>query len=250
MDRTVTSALVGSLALSLTLVPLLCAKLLRKDLGHGDNRLVEWLKARYEPLLRKAIARPRLIKGFAVATLVASLALATQLGSEFLPELNEGTTWVNLTLTAPVSPAESQEQVREARRALHTAPEVRTVISKVGRPDDGTDPKIFNSAEFYVDFIPDSEWRAGKTKDDLIREMDAAVSAIPGMEPSFSQPIRDNVRESISHADGQIVIKVRGEDLDLINAEAQQILPKDATVPGVARPLTDPFASLPHFSAS
>ncbi len=247
MAWTVTSALVGSLALSLTLVPLLCAKLLRKDLGHGDNRLVEWLKARYEPLLRKAIARPRLIKGFAVATLVASLALATQLGSEFLPELNEGTTWVNLTLPASVSPAEAQEQVREARRALHTVPEVRTVISKVGRPDDGTDPKIFNSAEFYVDFIPDSEWRAGKTKDDLIREMDAAVSAIPGMEPSFSQPIRDNVLESISQVDGQIVIKVRGEDLDLINAEAQQILAKVATVPGVARAFIDRVGSLPQF---
>jgi heavy metal efflux system protein len=247
MAWTVTSALIGSLIVSLTLVPLLCAKLLKKDLAHGDNRLVEWLKARYEPLLRRAIANPRFIKGVAVAMLVATFAIATQLGSEFLPELNEGTTWVNLTLPASVSPMEAQEQLREVRRALHSVPEVHTVISKVGRPDDGTDPKVFNSAELYVDFVPESEWRSGKSKDDLIREMDGAVSAIPGMEPSFSQPIRDNVLESISQVDGQIVIKVRGEDLDSINAEAQQILARIATVPGVVRAFIDRAGSLPQF---
>ena len=247
MAWTVTSALIGSLVLSLTLVPLLCAKLLKKDLAHGDNRLVEWIKVRYEPLLRKSIARPRLVKGIAVAMLVVTFAIATQLGSEFLPELNEGTTWVNLTLPASVSPQEAQEQVRGVRRALHTVPEVRTVISKVGRPDDGTDPKIFNAAEFYVDFTPESEWRKGKGKEDLIRDMDNAVSAIPGMEPSFSQPIRDNVLESISQVDGQIVIKVRGEDLDLINAEARQILSRISTVKGVVRAFIDRAGSLPQF---
>ncbi|HET9578361.1 MAG TPA: CusA/CzcA family heavy metal efflux RND transporter, partial [Usitatibacter sp.] len=247
MAWTVTSALIGSLVLSLTLVPLLCLKWLRKDIAHGDNRLVGWLKRRYEPLLRGAIERPRLVVAIAVIALVASIAVGTQLGSEFLPELNEGTTWVNLTLPPSVSPQEAQEQVRAVRAALHTVPEVRTVISKVGRPDDGTDPKIFNSAEFYVDFIPESEWRAGKKKEDIIREMDAAVSQIPGMEPSFSQPIRDNVLESISQVDGQIVIKVRGEDLDRINAEAKQILDRIATVPGVARSFIDREGSLPQY---
>src|SRR5512140_893996 len=229
------------------MVPLLCLKVLRRDIAYVSNRLVEWLKRRYEPLLRKAIERPRLVVAVAVIALAASIAVGTQLGSEFLPELNEGTTWVNLTLPPSVSPQEAQEQVRAVRAALHTVPEVRTVISKVGRPDDGTDPKIFNSAEFYVDFIPESEWRAGKKKEDIIREMDAAVSEIPGMEPSFSQPIRDNVLESISQVDGQIVIKVRGEDLDRINAEAKQILDRIATVPGVARSFIDRAGSLPQY---
>jgi cobalt-zinc-cadmium resistance protein CzcA len=238
---------VGSLVLSLTLVPLLALKLLRRDLAHGDNRMVEWVKRRYEPVLRSAIAHPRRVIAVAVASLVLSFAVASQLGSEFLPELNEGTIWINLTLPPSVSPAEAQEQVRAVRRALHTVPEVRTVISKVGRPDDGTDPKIFNSAEIYVDFVPESEWRAGRTKDGLIAEMDAAVSAIPGMEPSFSQPIRDNVLESISQVDGQIVIKVRGEDLDRINAEAAQILERIAPVKGVARSFIDRAGSLPQY---
>jgi cobalt-zinc-cadmium resistance protein CzcA len=247
MAWTVTSALVGSLLISLTLVPLLCYKLLKKRVPHGDNRMVEWIKARYEPLLRKAIERPQLVSGVALAALILSLAAGSRLGSEFLPELNEGTIWVNLTLPPSVSPMEAQEQVHEVRRSLHTVPEVRTVISKVGRPDDGTDPKIFNSAEFYVDFVPESQWRSGKSRDDLIKEMDAAVSAIPGMEPSFSQPIRDNVLESISQVDGQIVIKVRGEDLDGINADARQILERIATVPGVARAFIDRDGSLPQY---
>jgi cobalt-zinc-cadmium resistance protein CzcA len=247
MAWTVTSALVGSLIFSLTLVPLLCAKLLKKNVAHGDNRLVEWIKARYEPLLRRAIAKPQLIKGIAVAALVGTFFLASQLGSEFLPELNEGTTWVNLTLQPSVSPAEAQVQLRMVREALHSVPEVNTVISKAGRPDDGTDPKIFNSTEIFVDFVPESKWRPGKTKEDFIREMDAAVSAIPGMEPSFSQPIRDNVLESISQVDGQIVIKLRGDDLDQINSDAAQILEHISTVPGVVRAFIDRAGALPQY---
>jgi heavy metal efflux system protein len=247
MAWTVTSALIGSLILSLTLVPLLCLKLLKKDIAHGDNRLVEWVKRRYEPLLRRAIAHPKRVAAIAVASLGIALVAGTQLGSEFLPELNEGTIWVNLTLPPSVSPAEAQEQLHGVRQALHMVPEVNTVISKVGRPDDGTDPKIFNSSELYVDFIPESEWRKGKTKDDLIREMDAAVSAIPGMEPSFSQPIRDNVLESISQVDGQIVIKVRGDDLDRINAEATQILDQIGSVKGVVRSFIDRVGALPQY---
>ncbi len=100
MAWTVTSALVGSLLMSLTLVPLLCARLLKSRVPHGDNRLVEWLKARYEPLLRTSIAHPKRVFAVAVVSLAVALALATRLGSEFLPELNEGTTWVNLTLPA------------------------------------------------------------------------------------------------------------------------------------------------------
>ncbi|HEX3096792.1 MAG TPA: CusA/CzcA family heavy metal efflux RND transporter [Usitatibacter sp.] len=247
MAWTVTSALVGSLILSLTLVPLLCLKLLRKDVAHGDNRLVEALKRGYEPLLRSAIAHPRRIAVIAVASLAVALAAASRLGSEFLPELDEGTTWVNLTLPPSVSPEEAQEQMREVRAALHTVPEVHTVISKVGRPDDGTDPKILNSAELFVDFVPESQWRPGRTKEDLIREMDAAVSALPGMEPSFDQPIRDNVLESISQVDGQIVVKVRGDDLDRIHDEARRILDEISGVPGVARAFIDREGSLPQY---
>jgi cobalt-zinc-cadmium resistance protein CzcA len=247
MAWTVTSALVGSLLLSLTLVPLMTLKLLGPNVAHGDNRLVEWLKRRYEPLLQAAIAHPRRIAVIAAASLAVALVAATRLGSEFLPELNEGTTWVNLSLPPSVSPEEVRTLMAAVRRALHTVPEVHTVISKAGRPDDGTDPKILNSTEIYVDFVPESQWRPGKSKEDLIREMDRAVSEIPGMEPSFSQPIRDNVLESISQVDGQIVIKVRGDDLERIHEEARRILGEISGVPGVARAFIDREGSLPQY---
>jgi len=247
MAWTVTSALVGSLVLSLTLVPLLTYLLLRKDLAHEDNRLVTRLKNWYGPRLRWAIARPKSVIGIAAAALALSLVAGTRLGSEFLPELNEGSIWVNVFLPPSVSPAEAQEQARLIRRKLHSVPEVRTAISKVGRPDDGTDPKIFNAMEIYVELAPENEWRAGKKKDDLIHEMDDAVSTLPGVEPSFSQPIRDNVLESISQIDGQIVIKLRGEDLDLLNASATRILARIQTVPGVTRAAIDRAGSLPQY---
>ena len=247
MAWTVTSALVGSLLLSLTLVPLMALRFLGTDVPHGDNRLVARLKRRYEPLLRRAIERPWTVTLVAVIALAVALAASMRLGSEFLPELNEGTTWVNLSLPPSVSPEETRVQMAAVRRALHTVPEVNTVISKAGRPDDGTDPKILNSTELYVDFVPESQWRPGKGKEDFIREMDRAVSEIPGMEPSFSQPIRDNVLESISQVDGQIVVKVRGDDLDRIHSEARDVLAAISDVPGVARAFIDRDGSLPQY---
>ena len=247
MAWTVTSALIGSLVLSLTLVPLLTYLFLKRGVQHGDNRVVAALKSWYSPILAWALARPRRIIAAAVASLVLSLIGATQLGSEFLPELNEGSIWVNVTLPPSVSPAEAQEQARAIRQALRSIPEVNTAISKVGRPDDGTDPKIFNGAEFLVDLKPESAWRPGKTKEGLIKELDDAVSALPGIEPSFSQPIRDNVLESISQVDGQIVIKVRGDDLDSLAKHGERILGQIAGVKGVIRAFIDRSGTLPQY---
>ena len=247
MAWTVTSALIGSLVLSLTLVPLLTYLFLKRGIQNGDNRVVAALKSWYSPILAWALARPRRIIAAAVASLVLSLIGATQLGSEFLPELNEGSIWVNVTLPPSVSPAEAQEQARAIRRALRSIPEVNTAISKVGRPDDGTDPKIFNGAEFLVDLKPESAWRPGKTKEGLIKELDDAVSALPGIEPSFSQPIRDNVLESISQVDGQIVIKVRGDDLDSLAKHGERILGQIAGVKGVIRAFIDRSGTLPQY---
>lgn len=247
MAWTVTSALIGSLILSLTLVPLMTYLFLKKNVPHGDNRLVAKLKSWYAPLLARALARPRWVIGAAVATLALSLVAATQMGSEFLPELDEGSIWANVALPPSVSPTEAQEQARAIRNALRSVPEVNTVISKVGRPDDGTDPKIFNGAEFLVDLKPEHEWRSGKTKDGLISELDIAVSAIPGAKAAFSQPIRDNVLESISQIDGQIVIKVRGDDLESIVAHGERILGLISDVKGVTRAAIDRSGSLPQY---
>jgi cobalt-zinc-cadmium resistance protein CzcA len=246
MAWTVSSALVGSLILSLTVVPLACAWFLRR-VPHEDNALVRAAKRRYARLLDWALAARGTVVAIALGALLVAGGLATQLGSEFLPELNEGAIWVNVTLSPSVSPAEAQRAARSIRQALGSVPEVASVISKVGRPDDGTDPKIFNSAEFFVEMQPEASWRAGRTQAGLIHEMDAAIGRLPGLEPTFSQPIRDNVLESISQIDGQIVIKVQGDDFDTLKQLARQIRQLIAEVPGVSRSFVDRDGRLPQF---
>jgi len=246
MAWTVSSALVGSLILSLTVVPLACAWFLRR-VPHEDNAVVRFAKRGYARLLDWTLQARTAVVGIAVAALVGAGLVATQLGSEFLPELNEGSIWVNVTLAPSVSPEEAQKAARAVRQALKSVPEVGSVISKVGRPDDGTDPKIFNSAEFFVEMKPEDQWRPDRTKAALIREMDGAIGVLPGLEPSFSQPIRDNVLESISQIDGQIVIKVQGDDFDTIKDIARQIRTRISSVAGVTRSFVDRDGRLPQF---
>jgi cobalt-zinc-cadmium resistance protein CzcA len=246
MAYSVTSALIGSLILSLTMVPMLCLWLLRDHIPHHDNRLLAWFKRVYEPAFHWAILRPGRVMLIAVSLLIAALVLGGHLGTEFLPELDEGSIWVNVSLPPSVSPGEAMLQAHRIREALHTVPEVDTVISKFGRPDDGTDPKIFNSGEFFVSLKPDTSWRSGYDKKRLIDEMDKAVSVLPGLETSFSQPIRDNVLESISQVDGQIVIKVHGDDLAQIGSIGRAIVEQISAVPGVSRAYIDRDGQLPQ----
>src|SRR6185295_2168920 len=132
------------------------------------------------------------------------------------------------------------------RSTLRRFPEVVSVVSKAGRPEDGTDPKMINMAEFLVDVKPQSEWPRGVSKDQMVDRMNAALVAIPGIEPSFSQPIRDNVLESISQIDGQIVVKVFGEDMDVLRRVANDVLHTIAPVRGIARAFVDRGGQVPQ----
>jgi cobalt-zinc-cadmium resistance protein CzcA len=246
MAWTVTSALVGSLFFALTLVPLLCYFLLRKNLPRQENLLVRLCKRLYRPALDWALDHRKLVLGSAIIALAASLAVAPKLGTEFLPELNEGTIWVNITLPAGISVSEASAQCARIRAALRRTPEIRTVISKAGRPEDGTDPKPINMVELFVDLIPPPQWRPGFTKEKIIEEMDRALAAFPGMETTFSQPIRDNVLESISQIDGQIVIKLFGEDSAVLRQQVQRVLNKIHDVPGVMRAFIDRAGEVPQ----
>ncbi len=246
MAWTVTSALVGSLIFSLTLVPLLSYLLLRKKIPHRENVLVRALKGVYRPILSWALAHPKAVLGVAALALFASFATAPQLGTEFLPELNEGTVWINITLPPGISVEESMRQYHRIRALLRQIPEIKSVISKCGRPEDGTDPKPINMGETFVDLKPSSEWRPHLTKGQLIEAMEAKLNTIPGIEFSFSQPIRDNVLESISQIDGQIVIKVFGEDPAVLREKVRSLLHEISIVPGVSRAYIDRAGEVPY----
>ena len=246
MALSVTAALIGALIFSLTLVPLLAYWTLRKKLPHGDNRVVATSKRVYEPILNWAITKRRTVMAIALGIFALSMVVASRLGSEFLPELNEGTIWVNLRLPSSVSNDEAARILRNVRLALLKVPEVRTAVSKAGQPEDGTDPKTISMAEVFVDVKPEEEWRKGLTKAQLIDEMDKVVSALPGMEPTFSQPIRDNVLESISQIDGQIVIKVSGDDLVELKRITEDIEREIKQVQGVYRAEINRAGDLPQ----
>jgi cobalt-zinc-cadmium resistance protein CzcA len=247
MAWSVTSALVGSLLVSLTLVPLLCLLLLGRTLPEEDNFLVRRCKALYRPLLAWALSRRTLVLAAAGVVLAASIALVPRLGSEFLPELNEGSIWINLPMPPSVSVTEAKTILAKVRAILRSIPEVNTVISKTGRPEDGTDPKQINMAELLVDLKPEREWRPGVTKRQLLDHMDHLLDdALPGLDTSFSQPIRDNVLESISQIDGQIVIKIAGDDLGVLKEQGRKTLDAIHDVPGVMRAFIDRDGELPQ----
>ena len=246
MALSVTTALIGSLVFSLVLVPPLINVLLRKHVPHGDNVLVRLCKRTYAPVLDWALAYPRRVGVIALLCFALAIAAASRLGSEFLPELDEGTLWVNMTLPSTTSTHEAQRVMAAARRAIRSVPEVSTVVSKVGQPEDGTDPKTISMAETFVGIKPVNEWRPGYTKERIIADIDRALSGIPSLDPSFSQPIRDNVLESISQIKGQIVIKVAGDDLDDLYSTIKAIEREIKQVRGVEHSEIDREGAVPH----
>ena len=247
MAYSVTAALVGSLIFSLTLVPLLCYKWLSKNLPDHDNSLVSFAKRMYLPVLVGSLANPGKVIGVALVGLGLSFAALPRLGTEFLPELNEGSLWLNVKLPSSVSVSKAQTLNGEIRRIVLKSPEVNSVISKAGRPEDGTDPKLINMAEFLVDLKPESKWTRGLSKRQVMDEMETALQALPAIKPSFSQPIRDNILESISQIDGQIVIKVFGQEIPVLRELAEQVLAQVGEVQGVTRALIDRVGELPNF---
>ncbi|HHT9110197.1 MAG TPA: efflux RND transporter permease subunit [Candidatus Brocadiaceae bacterium] len=247
MAYTVTSALVGSLLFSLTLVPLMCFFFLRKGLPEKENIVVRFCKRVYRPALEWSLSHKKAVLIPAVTALAISVFFVLpRLGSEFLPELNEGTLWVNLTLPPGMSVTETARTCARVRKTIRQFPEVTTVISQAGRPEDGTDPKTINMTEFFVGLKPENEWTRKITKEQLTEDIEQSLTAIPGLKPSFSQPIRDNVLESISQIDGQIVIKVFGEDSTVLRQKAREVLRIISKVDGVARAFIDRFGEVPQ----
>ncbi|QRM19871.1 CusA/CzcA family heavy metal efflux RND transporter [Dechloromonas sp. TW-R-39-2] len=247
MAYSVVAALITSLILSLTLVPFLSKIAFKNHVPHEETKLMHWFMNRYEPALKWVLANTKRVLLIALGALAFTAAMVPQLGTEFLPELNEGSIWINITLPTSVSVDEAKKELRTLRRVIADFPEVNAVISKGGRPEDGTDPKNINMTEMLVDLKPESEWRKGMSKDALVREMEDKLNDRPGIEPTFSQPVRDQILESISQIDGQIVIKLFGDDLTVLKANANQLLDKIGNVPGVVKAFIDRDGDLPQY---
>ena len=231
MANTVASALVGALLFSLTLVPVLSVLLLRRE-KERVSPVVAAAERFYGPALRWAMARRRLVLGAAAALLVGALALGGALGSEFLPELDEGALWVTATLPRSIALEEAERMVPRIRAALGEFPEVRTVVAQLGRPEDGTDPAPVSSLQMFVDLKPEETWTTAHDKDALVEAMEKRLGRFPGIDWNFSQPIKDNVEEGISGIKGQVAVKLFGDDLGKLDELSEQVARAIGAVPG------------------
>ncbi|HEY3380091.1 MAG TPA: CusA/CzcA family heavy metal efflux RND transporter, partial [Armatimonadota bacterium] len=234
MAYTISFAMLGSLILSMTLAPVLSTFLLKKGMHEWENPVLKWLSARYWPVLEKVMARRIFVAVGAAAVLLASLALVPRLGSEFLPELDEGSMLIRVTLLPSVSLSQSMAVAQKCEKLLLTFPEVTDVVSKAGRAEIGGDPEDVNNIEIYVGLKPKKDWTTAKTKDALVETMREKISVMPGAVYSFSQPIATRVDELISGVKAQVAVKVFGPDLTVLTEKANEIQQAMANVPGVA----------------
>ncbi len=235
MSNTVVAALVGALIFSLTLVPVLASLAWRKPIRHRLSpalRLAQWI---YEPALRWSVRNPVLVLLAASVVLTASFVAVPKLGSEFLPEINEGSLYTTFTLPSNISLTEGRKLVPRITEVLSRYPVVQEITSQLGRPEDGTDPKLANNLEFFIKLQPPEKWPAHlRSLSAIIEELSKAVNEVPGVEANFSQPIRDNVNENISGQQGQIAFKLYGDDLVQLQDLAERAKASIAKVPGVA----------------
>lgn len=224
MAFTVILALSGSIILSFTLIPALCAMFLKERI-HSESRFMNFLIRRYEPLLQKSLDRRFLTAFSALAFVIAAVSLFPLLGSEFLPDLDEGALAINHVRLKSVSLSESIRQTSLMEKSLMKFPEVQTVVSRIGRPEIATDPMGPEMADTYVYLKPKSEWREGITKDELVEKMSESLETVPGVAASFSQPIKFRMMELIegTGARSDVVIKIFGEDLDQLSRSANEV---------------------------
>jgi cobalt-zinc-cadmium resistance protein CzcA len=223
MTYTLSFALLGAILLTLTLVPTLLAYAMKGEAM--VERESGWMRAfqeRYRAALVRLESHRAATIGVSVALLGVSLAAAPLLGTEFLPKLDEGNIWLTISLPPSTSLERTKEVEREVRAILRGYPEVGNVVTQAGRPDDGTDPKGPNNLEVLADLHPRGTWRFS-TKDDLVGDMSRRIRALPGVPTNFSQVIQDNVEEALSGAKGEIVVKVFGPDLEILQDKADQI---------------------------
>lgn len=206
-------ALLGALIFTLTLVPVLSSMLLKKNVREKRNPFLAWVNRWAICIFDGCHSHKK--RTISIATLVAAVGIwcFTLLGSEFLPQLNEGSIYIRATLPQSISLDESVTLANQMRRKLSAYPEVRQVLSQTGRPNDGTDATGFYNIEFHVDIYPEKDWKSELSKGELIDQMQGDLEVYPGVDFNFSQPISDNVEEAASGVKGSIAVKVFGKDL-------------------------------------
>jgi len=226
-------ALLGALLLTFTFVPAFASVLLNKNVRERHNIFVEFITKNLMLINKWCFQARKVMLPFAIGTLLLCLFCFSLLGTEFLPELNEGAIYVRATGPLSTSLGQSVKLANEMRKIFLGFPEVKQVLSQTGRPNDGTDATGFYNIEFHVDIYPQEEWKGGETKEELIQRMQEKLKYFPGIDLNFSQPISDNVEEAVSGVKGSIVVKMFGDDYKFIESREDTIYNVLKTVNGI-----------------
>jgi len=235
MARTYGYALLGALISTFTVTPVLASFLLPKEVKETETFVVRFLHNLYNPVLRFALARRKLIVAGAVAFLVLAGICGSRLGSEFLPQLEEGNFWIRASMPTTLSLEDGEAPTSKMRDILLKHPEVITVVSQHGRPDNGSDASPFSNVELFVPLKPFDQWPKGLTKEKLTKQIESEFKeALPGVNFNFSQYIQDNIEEAISGVKGANSVKVIGPNLEKLEEIAAQVRDEMAKVPGIA----------------
>lgn len=216
-------ALLGALLLTLTLVPVLSSILLKRNVREKHNRFVEALTNGVMNTFNFTYSRKKLTLLIAFSVLAIGMFLFRFLGTEFLPELDEGAIYIRATCPLSVSLDESKSVANKMRRIIQEYPEVKQVMSQTGRPNDGTDATGFYNIEFHVDIYPKEQWKRKWSKEQLIDDMQRKLGYFPGIDLNFSQPIMDNVEEAVSGVKGSLVVKIFGDSLPYTEQKAKDV---------------------------
>ena len=237
MAWTVCFALFGALIFSIAIAPVLALLQFHHGMQEWRNPVMQFLRERYRVAVRWAIEHRRVTVGIGALVFVVGVFLmfSGAIGSEFLPHLDEGAIWARGTLAPSTGPDEGTRVMNQARIILASFPEVKKVVSQVGRPDDGTDTTGFFNTEYFVDLKAKDEWRSvfHKDKDELIAAMDRELSKSPGVLWNFSQPIADNMEEAVSGVKGELAVKMYGDDLRVLEEKGDEVVNVMRGVPGI-----------------
>lgn len=226
-------ALLGALIFTLTLVPVLCSILLRKNVREKNNWFVNKINRGVEKSFRWTFNRKWVTLGTAFAIMAGSFFSMRWVGTEFLPQLNEGSLWITAEMPMTLSLTESNKITNELKKELRSFEEVSQVLSQAGRSNDGTDPNGFYFVQFQVDLKPAKQWKRKISQEKLVEEMDKKLSHYQGIVYNYSQPISDNVSEAVAGFKASNGIKVIGNDLVMLEKIAEEVIESIKDVPGV-----------------
>jgi len=237
MAWTVALALLGAMTFSILIAPVLAAMFFRHGVEERRNLVMDYLTGLYRRRLRWAIEHRWVVIVVAGIALTGTIYLGFGgvIGAEFLPHLDEGAIWARGTLANSTSLSEGEEFTNHCRYVFASFPEVTKVVSEVGRPDDGTDTGGFGNTEYFIDLKPHDQWRPvfHKSKEELIAAMNRAVEKYPGAIWNFSQPIEDNVGETMTGTKGSLALKIFGDDLKTLEEKGEEVTEVMSAIPGM-----------------